>query len=52
MPTVRLHMTSALSAPELMAVLTDFSPARPNVWRPPSTMTTSKFTQSVTPGQR
>ena len=32
MPTVRLHMTSALSAPELMAVLTDFSPARPNVW--------------------
>ena len=44
-------MTSALSAPELMAVLTDFSPARPNVG-PPSTMTTSKFTQSVTPGQR
>ena len=32
MPTVRLHMTSELSAPELMAVLTDFSPARPNVW--------------------
>jgi hypothetical protein len=32
MPTVRLHMTSALSAPELMAVLTDFSSARPNVW--------------------
>lgn len=32
MPTVRLHMTSALSAPELMAVLTDFSPARPEVW--------------------
>jgi hypothetical protein len=32
MPTVRLHMTSALSAPELMAVLTDFSSARPNLW--------------------
>ena len=32
MPTVRLHMTSSLSAPELMAVLTDFSTARPNVW--------------------
>jgi len=32
MPTVRLHMTSALSAPELMAVLTDFSLARPNAW--------------------
>lgn len=32
MPTVRLHMTSALSAPDLMAVLTDFSPARPAVW--------------------
>lgn len=32
MPTVRLHMTSALNAPELMAVLTDFSPARPDVW--------------------
>jgi hypothetical protein len=32
MPTVRLHMTSSLSAPELMAVLTDFSPARPSRW--------------------
>lgn len=32
MPTVRLHLTSALSAPELMAVLTDFSPARPRLW--------------------
>jgi hypothetical protein len=32
MPTVRLHMTSALGAPELMAVLTDFSSARPNLW--------------------
>jgi hypothetical protein len=31
-PTVRLHMTSALTAPELMAVLTDFSSARPNLW--------------------
>ena len=51
MPTVRLHMTSALSAPELMAVLTDFSPARPNVW-PTIDNDPSKFTQSVTPGQR
>jgi hypothetical protein len=25
-------MTSALGAPELVAVLTDFSPARPSVW--------------------
>jgi hypothetical protein len=25
-------MTSVLSAPELMAVLTDFSPVRPDVW--------------------
>jgi hypothetical protein len=32
MPTIRLHMTSTLSAPELMAVLTDFSPARPRLW--------------------
>ena len=32
MATVRLHMTSALSVPELMAVVTDFSPVRPNVW--------------------
>lgn len=32
MPTVRLQMTSALSAPDLMAVLTDFSPARPAMW--------------------
>jgi hypothetical protein len=32
MPTVRLHMMSALSAPELMAVLTDFTSARPALW--------------------
>jgi YD repeat-containing protein len=32
MPTVRLHMTSKLSAPQLMAVLTDFSAARPTLW--------------------
>ena len=32
MPTVELHMTSSLSAPELMAILTDFSPARPRQW--------------------
>lgn len=32
MPTVRLHMTSALTAPELMAVLTDFTSTRPKVW--------------------
>lgn len=32
MPTVRLHMTSSLSTPELMAVLTDFSATRPAVW--------------------
>ena len=32
MPTVRLHMTSKLTAPELMAVLTDFTPSRADVW--------------------
>jgi hypothetical protein len=32
MPTVRLHMTSGLSAPQVMAVLTDFSAARPTLW--------------------
>ena len=32
MTTVRLHLTSALSAPQLMAVLTDFTPARSKVW--------------------
>ncbi|MCW2515221.1 MAG: hypothetical protein JWR11_4263 [Mycobacterium sp.] len=32
MPTIRLHMISTLSAPELMAVLTDFSAERPNLW--------------------
>lgn len=32
MPTVRLHMTSSLTAPQLMAALTDFSSARPAAW--------------------
>lgn len=32
MPTVRFHLTSTMSAPELMAVLTDFSPARAELW--------------------
>lgn len=32
MPTVRLQMTSALSAPDLMTVLTDFTPSRPAQW--------------------
>ncbi len=32
MPTVRLRMTSRLSAPRLMSVLTDFSAARPLTW--------------------
>ncbi len=32
MTTVRLRMTSALTAHQLMAVLTDFTPARPTVW--------------------
>jgi hypothetical protein len=32
MSTIRLNMTSTLSAPELMAVLTDFSAARPKQW--------------------
>jgi hypothetical protein len=32
MPVIRFHISSALSAPELMAVLTDFSSARPRVW--------------------
>ncbi|QEO13081.1 hypothetical protein FLP10_00600 [Agromyces intestinalis] len=32
MTTVRFHLTSTLSAPELMAVLTDFSPARAENW--------------------
>lgn len=32
MPTIRFHLDSTLSAPELMAVLTDFSAARPESW--------------------
>jgi hypothetical protein len=32
MTVVRFHLTSSLSAPELMGVLTDFSPARPEAW--------------------
>jgi hypothetical protein len=32
MPTVRLHLTSTLTAPQLMAVLTDFTPSRPTAW--------------------
>ena len=32
MTTVHLQMTSRLSAPELMSVLTDFSAARPATW--------------------
>jgi YD repeat-containing protein len=31
-PTIRLQMTSALNASELMTVLTDFSADRPAVW--------------------
>jgi hypothetical protein len=32
MTTVSLHMTSTLTAPQLIAVLTDFTPSRPTVW--------------------
>ncbi len=32
MPVIRLQMTSALSPADLMAVLTDFGPARPRNW--------------------
>ncbi|OLT46128.1 hypothetical protein [Cellulosimicrobium sp. CUA-896] len=32
MPTARFHLTSSLSAPEVLAVLTDFSPRRPDAW--------------------
>ncbi|GAA4849594.1 hypothetical protein GCM10023221_31330 [Luteimicrobium xylanilyticum] len=32
MTTVRFHLTSALSATELMEILTDFSSARPDAW--------------------
>jgi hypothetical protein len=32
MPIIRFHVTSSLSAPELMAILTDFSSSRPERW--------------------
>jgi hypothetical protein len=32
MPVIRLTMTSTLTPPELMAVLTDFGPSRPTQW--------------------
>lgn len=32
MPTIRFQLTSALSAPELLAVLTDFGPSRADTW--------------------
>lgn len=32
MTVVRFHLTSSLSAPEVMEALTDFSPARANAW--------------------
>jgi hypothetical protein len=32
MTTVRFHLVSPLSAPELMEILTDFSSARPDAW--------------------
>ena len=32
MPTVRFHLMSTLTAPELIAVLTDFSPSRAERW--------------------
>jgi len=32
MTVVRFHLTSSLSAPEVMDALTDFSPARADVW--------------------
>ncbi|MDX1888880.1 hypothetical protein [Mycolicibacterium sp. 050158] len=32
MPLIRLNMTSTLTPPELMAVLTDFGPSRPRRW--------------------
>jgi hypothetical protein len=32
MTVVRFHLISPLSIPEAMAVLTDFSPARPEAW--------------------
>jgi len=32
MPVIRFHLQSTLTAPEVMAVLTDFSPSRPDQW--------------------
>ena len=32
MPTVKFHVDSTLTAPEVLAVLTDFSPARAEAW--------------------
>ncbi|MFC8730896.1 hypothetical protein ACFT5B_00360 [Luteimicrobium sp. NPDC057192] len=32
MTTVRFHLVSSLSAPEVMEILTDFSSARPDAW--------------------
>ncbi|MDT5337951.1 MAG: hypothetical protein QOD90_3456 [Mycobacterium sp.] len=32
MPVIRFSITSTLAAPELMAILTDFGPSRPEQW--------------------
>lgn len=32
MPVIRFSITSTLAAPELMAILTDFGPSRPQQW--------------------
>ncbi|WP_395244960.1 hypothetical protein ACGGZK_03940 [Agromyces sp. MMS24-K17] len=32
MPVIRFHLHSELSTPEVMAVLTDFGPSRPEQW--------------------
>ncbi len=32
MTTVRFHLTSSLSVPDLMGILTDFSSGRPDAW--------------------
>lgn len=32
MPVIRFHLTSSLDVPELMSVLTDFGPSRPENW--------------------
>ena len=32
MTTTRFHLTSSLGIPDLMAVLTDFGPSRPDAW--------------------